>query len=119
MTWPSNMTLLDQVTVPSDLRALPKKDLPQLADELRKETIDAVSVTGGHLGAGLEEGDVAGWPEAELVEGLEEQVPLHLALADVEVLVHPDRVAGWVGDALLAARDDDGSVGILLCLNGG
>src|SRR6202012_3762445 len=53
MTWPSNMTLLDRVIVPADLRALPKKDLPQLADELRKETIDAVSVTGGHLGAGL------------------------------------------------------------------
>src|SRR6201985_2772058 len=53
MTWPSNITLLDQVTVPSDLRALPKKDLPQLAEELRRETIDAVSVTGGHLGAGL------------------------------------------------------------------
>src|ERR1700743_2536771 len=53
MTWPSNMTLLDQVIVPSDLRALPKKGLQQFADELRKETIDAVSVTGGHLGAGL------------------------------------------------------------------
>ena len=53
MTWPSNMTLLDQVRVPADLRALSKKNLPQLADELRKETIDAVSVTGGHLGAGL------------------------------------------------------------------
>jgi 1-deoxy-D-xylulose-5-phosphate synthase len=53
MTWPSNMTLLDQVRVPADLRKLPRKDLQQLADELRKETIDAVSVTGGHLGAGL------------------------------------------------------------------
>jgi 1-deoxy-D-xylulose-5-phosphate synthase len=39
--------------MPADLRALPRKDLPALADELRKETIDAVSVTGGHLGAGL------------------------------------------------------------------
>src|ERR1700744_3077171 len=53
MTWPSNMTLLDQVRTPADLRALSKKDLPQLAEELRRETIDAVSVTGGHLGAGL------------------------------------------------------------------
>ncbi|HEY5336636.1 MAG TPA: 1-deoxy-D-xylulose-5-phosphate synthase [Rhizomicrobium sp.] len=53
MTWPANITLLDQVREPSDLRALPRKDLPRLADELRKETIDAVSVTGGHLGAGL------------------------------------------------------------------
>ena len=45
--------LLDKVHYPSDIRALGKDDLPQLADELRKETISAVSVTGGHLGAGL------------------------------------------------------------------
>lgn len=45
--------LLDQVNLPSDLRKLDEKDLAQLADELRAEMIDAVSVTGGHLGAGL------------------------------------------------------------------
>src|SRR5438270_26063 len=45
--------LLDTVHLPADLRALGKDQLPQLADELRLETISAVSVTGGHLGAGL------------------------------------------------------------------
>ncbi len=45
--------LLDTVQFPADLRALPKDDLPQLAEELRQEMISAVSVTGGHLGAGL------------------------------------------------------------------
>jgi 1-deoxy-D-xylulose-5-phosphate synthase len=45
--------LLDTVQFPADLRALSKEQLPQLADELRQETISAVSVTGGHLGAGL------------------------------------------------------------------
>jgi 1-deoxy-D-xylulose-5-phosphate synthase len=45
--------LLDSVHTPENLRALPEMDLPQLAAELRQETIDAVSVTGGHLGAGL------------------------------------------------------------------
>ncbi len=45
--------LLDKVDLPADLRGLTKKQLRQLADELRAETIDAVSVTGGHLGAGL------------------------------------------------------------------
>jgi 1-deoxy-D-xylulose-5-phosphate synthase len=45
--------LLDTVQLPADLRALSKDQLPQLADELRQETISAVSVTGGHLGAGL------------------------------------------------------------------
>jgi len=45
--------LLDQVSTPADLRRLDDAQLRQLADELRAETIDAVSVTGGHLGAGL------------------------------------------------------------------
>ena len=45
--------LLDTVKFPRDLRALNKEQLPQLADELRQETISAVSSTGGHLGAGL------------------------------------------------------------------
>ncbi|NGM38401.1 1-deoxy-D-xylulose-5-phosphate synthase, partial [Methylobacterium sp. DB0501] len=50
---PLNLPLLDRVRVPADLRQLPESDLAQLAAELRAETIDAVSVTGGHLGAGL------------------------------------------------------------------
>ncbi|MGO9785572.1 MAG: 1-deoxy-D-xylulose-5-phosphate synthase [Stellaceae bacterium] len=45
--------LLDRVNEPADLRKLPESDLRQLADELRRELVDAVSVTGGHLGAGL------------------------------------------------------------------
>jgi 1-deoxy-D-xylulose-5-phosphate synthase len=45
--------LLDRVHFPADLRGLSKDELPQLAEELRQETISAVSVTGGHLGAGL------------------------------------------------------------------
>jgi len=45
--------LLDKIRTPADLRKFPESDLRQIADELRAETIDAVSVTGGHLGAGL------------------------------------------------------------------
>ena len=45
--------LLDKVTLPRDLRKLPESELRQLADELRQETIEAVSITGGHLGSGL------------------------------------------------------------------
>ena len=45
--------LLDRIGDLGDLRRLPEDSLRQLADELRAETIDAVSVTGGHLGAGL------------------------------------------------------------------
>ncbi len=53
MTETSKTPLLDAVTLPEDMRALPESTLRQLADELRAETVDAVSVTGGHLGAGL------------------------------------------------------------------
>lgn len=45
--------LLDTVKFPADLRKLPDSDLRQLADELRAEVINTVSVTGGHLGSGL------------------------------------------------------------------
>ncbi|MGC1711940.1 MAG: 1-deoxy-D-xylulose-5-phosphate synthase [Methyloceanibacter sp.] len=45
--------LLDRIDTPADLRALQDGELKQLASELRQELIDAVSVTGGHLGAGL------------------------------------------------------------------
>ena len=53
MTYSPDTPLLDTVKVPSDLRNLAASQLRQLADELRAETISAVSVTGGHLGAGL------------------------------------------------------------------
>jgi 1-deoxy-D-xylulose-5-phosphate synthase len=50
---PPQTPLLDTVRFPEDLRRLDEEQLPQLAEELRRETIDAVSHTGGHLGAGL------------------------------------------------------------------
>ena len=48
-----NTPLLDTIHYPADLKKLQKKQLPQLALELREELVDAVSFTGGHLGAGL------------------------------------------------------------------
>ena len=45
--------LLDEINFPSDLKKLPESKLQKVADELREEMIDAVSVTGGHLGASL------------------------------------------------------------------
>ncbi len=45
--------ILDTIKSPADLRRLSEKDLAQVADELRTETINAVAATGGHLGAGL------------------------------------------------------------------
>ena len=50
---PLDTPLLDRVCAPSDLRNLSAEQLRQVADELRAETIDAVSTTGGHLGSAL------------------------------------------------------------------
>ena len=50
---PPQTPLLDRVSIPSDLRNFSADQLRQIADELRAETIDTVSVTGGHLGASL------------------------------------------------------------------
>jgi 1-deoxy-D-xylulose-5-phosphate synthase len=49
----SKTPLLDTIKTPDDLRRLKVEQVRQVADELRQETIDAVSVTGGHFGAGL------------------------------------------------------------------
>ena len=53
MSADSATPLLDTIQTPSDVRQLTDAELKRLADELRQETISAVSVTGGHLGAGL------------------------------------------------------------------
>jgi 1-deoxy-D-xylulose-5-phosphate synthase len=53
MDLPSKTPLLDRVPEPQALKDLSRTELRRLADELRQETIDVVSVTGGHLGAGL------------------------------------------------------------------
>jgi 1-deoxy-D-xylulose-5-phosphate synthase len=53
VTVSSKTPLLDQIKTPQDLRRLEPSQLRQVADELRRETVDAVAVTGGHLGAGL------------------------------------------------------------------
>ncbi|MCF6328368.1 MAG: 1-deoxy-D-xylulose-5-phosphate synthase [Henriciella sp.] len=53
MTDTANMRLLDDVHTPADLKDKTREELKQIADEVRAEVINAVSVTGGHLGAGL------------------------------------------------------------------
>ena len=53
MSRPSKTPLLDLIKTPDDLRGMESDQLRQVADELRQETISAVAVTGGHLGAGL------------------------------------------------------------------
>jgi len=50
---PEQSALLDRVNEPSDLRRVPEAELQAVADAVRAEMIDAVSITGGHLGSGL------------------------------------------------------------------
>ena len=57
MTTFSKTPLLDTIRTPDDLRKLKIEQVQQVADELRLETIDAVSVTGGHFGAGQKNPD--------------------------------------------------------------
>ena len=59
MTTFSKTPLLDTIRTPDDLRRLKIDQVRQVADELRQETIDAVSVTGGHFGAGWSSNDPA------------------------------------------------------------
>ena len=53
MTSSDKPRLLDAISTPADLKGRSREELRQIADEVRQEVIDAVSVTGGHLGAGL------------------------------------------------------------------
>ena len=53
MTDTPHTPLLDRIKRPADMKGLSDRELTQLADEVRAETVSAVSVTGGHLGAGL------------------------------------------------------------------
>lgn len=53
MNLPAKTRLLDAINSPADLKSRTREELRQIADEVRTEVIDAVSVTGGHLGAGL------------------------------------------------------------------
>ncbi len=53
MTETPNTPLLDKINRPADMKSLSDRELTQLANEVRSETVSAVSVTGGHLGAGL------------------------------------------------------------------
>ncbi|MEM8784351.1 MAG: 1-deoxy-D-xylulose-5-phosphate synthase N-terminal domain-containing protein, partial [Pseudomonadota bacterium] len=53
MTDLTTTSVLDRVNEPADMKDLSRSELKQLSDEVRRELIDAVSQTGGHLGAGL------------------------------------------------------------------
>ncbi len=97
--------LLDTVHVPADLRRLPESDLPKLAAELRAELIDAVSLTGGHLGAGL--------GVVELTVALHHvfNTPDDRLIWDVGHQAYPHKILTGRRDRMRTLRTEDGLSG--------
>jgi 1-deoxy-D-xylulose-5-phosphate synthase len=97
--------LLDTVHTPADLRAMPRDNLRQLADELRAEVIDAVSVTGGHLGAGL------GVIELTVALHAVFDTPHDRIIWDVGHQAYPHKVLTGRRDRIRTLRQKDGLSG--------
>ncbi|HWV20458.1 MAG TPA: 1-deoxy-D-xylulose-5-phosphate synthase [Devosia sp.] len=97
--------LLDTVHSPADLRALPREQLRQLADELRTEVIDAVSVTGGHLGAGL------GVVELTVALHAVFDTPHDRIIWDVGHQAYPHKILTGRRDRMRTLRQKDGLSG--------
>jgi 1-deoxy-D-xylulose-5-phosphate synthase len=97
--------LLDTVTVPADIRALDRSQLVQLAEELRQETISAVSVTGGHLGAGL------GVVELTVAIHYVFETPLDKLVWDVGHQAYPHKIVTGRRDRIRTLRQGGGLSG--------
>lgn len=97
--------LLDRVQYPSDLRKLEDRELPQLARELRDEMIDAVSRTGGHLGAGL------GVVELTIAIHSVFNTPNDRLIFDVGHQCYPHKILTGRRDRIRTLRQEDGLSG--------
>ncbi len=97
--------LLDKIQSPDDLKALSREDLHALADELRAEVIDAVSVTGGHLGAGL------GVIELTVAIHAVFDTPNDRLIWDVGHQAYPHKVLTGRRDRIRTLRQKDGLSG--------
>jgi len=97
--------LLDTVNSPADLRNLDEADLAQLADELRTETINAVSITGGHLGAGL------GVVELTVALHYVFDTPADKVIWDVGHQCYPHKILTERRDRIRTLRQGDGLSG--------
>jgi len=97
--------LLDKIDDPSQLRDLPREQLRQVADELRAEMIDAVSVTGGHLGAGL------GVVELTVALHAVFDTPHDRLIWDVGHQAYPHKILTGRRDRIRTLRQKDGLSG--------
>ena len=105
MTQLPKTPLLDQVIYPADLRKLEDRDLPQLAREVRDEMIDAVSRTGGHLGAGL------GVVELTIAIHNVFDTPSDRLIFDVGHQCYPHKILTGRRDRIRTLRQEDGLSG--------
>ncbi len=97
--------LLDTIHTPADLRRLDRSQLRQVADELRAEVVDAVSVTGGHLGAGL------GVVELTVALHAVFDTPRDRVIWDVGHQAYPHKVLTGRRDRIRTLRQKDGLSG--------
>jgi 1-deoxy-D-xylulose-5-phosphate synthase len=105
VTQPPKTPLLDKVIYPADLRKLEDRDLPQLAREVRDEMIDAVSRTGGHLGAGL------GVVELTIAIHNVFDTPDDRLIFDVGHQCYPHKILTGRRDRIRTLRQEDGLSG--------
>jgi 1-deoxy-D-xylulose-5-phosphate synthase len=102
---PSSTPLLDQIKTPADLRRLEPRLLRRVAEELRQETIDAASVTGGHFGAGL------GVIELTVALHYVFNTPEDRLIWDVGHQSYPHKILTGRRDRIRAIRQRDGLYG--------
>ena len=105
MTQAPATPLLDKVHIPADLKAVDDRDLPQLAAELRTEMVDAVSRTGGHLGAGL------GVVELTIAIHKVFDTPKDRLIFDVGHQCYPHKILTGRRDRIRTLRQEDGLSG--------
>nr|WP_106001700.1 1-deoxy-D-xylulose-5-phosphate synthase [Magnetospirillum gryphiswaldense] len=105
MTMSASQRLLDGVDCPADTRAFTPEQLRQLADEVRQEMIEAVSITGGHLGAGL--------GVVELTVALHHvfQTPVDKLIWDVGHQCYPHKILTGRKDRIRTLRQGGGLSG--------
>ncbi|QOG08647.1 1-deoxy-D-xylulose-5-phosphate synthase [Aureimonas sp. OT7] len=97
--------LLDEIASPADLRALPESALTQVADEVRRDLVDAVSRTGGHLGAGL------GVVELTVALHYVFNTPEDRLIWDVGHQAYPHKILTGRREGMRTIRQEDGLSG--------
>ena len=105
MTSLPDTPILDKVKFPADLKSIEDRDLPQLAREVRDEMIDAVSKTGGHLGAGL------GVVELTIAIHKVFNTPDDRLIFDVGHQCYPHKILTGRRDRIRTLRQEDGLSG--------